>query len=1079
MILPLPVSKKLLNLPPFFHPNLLEKIRIGEHTYLLGKEYRDYGNIEAQRKALAACLFKAFGVGVRKFFELSNRGFFLGYPSLEGTNGVEDFVGAPVFSKIGWFPFKNRELLFILRAIEEKANRRVFSLTGPEGVGKSWVIRRVVDFSPEGILLNGKWKNLEKLAERILREKRWRVIGIENFGMGNTREIFRVLSLALNEAVFLLEGQFDIGYTLRVEPPEIALWMRNLVTLDEEARETALSLLRENACPGELIKGLLKGKGEDARKLDEKVDPEIAVSFTDKIKNLMDQGEYERVIEITDKERGDEIKAVRAQAFLSLGEREEAEKILRRCRTKLCRALNSYLKGMEFIPEPDNSPEIFLWAGKVAEKREDFLLAEALYRRGYSRALSEFDSRMAGLIASDLGAFFFRQGDINQAEEFFRNSLWLLSSSSSPRAYTISCFNLGEVLFIKGQWLEAERMYKISYRESLKSPLSLSHGYDCASLGYLVFLKGDFSKGRELLYKAWEIFSKQGTKEERSDVAMKIFEYSLDRGEFPEDLMKLHFLYPAEELRRFFAGEDFQGSGPWSLLLYGLRKKDRKLILKAASKFASERKEGEENFCYYLLGKFELWRRSDAGKLKKALRWYRRRGSFRAEVIEKFLRPEETKADVRLRTRGEEDVFEEIFTLSLDRVPGKFRGFFLMDDEGNLLLKKATPSIPWILIRNFTEAEVCNDTSRCERQELKEELFLRGVRSYIIAGENYGRGKIIGFVGDVLENSFSSQELVEMESLLKLVAREMEPRKEFVFLKGSSWEMRKVYFSLRKAASHEYPVLIQGETGTGKEVAARSIHELRKKGNFVAINCAAIPESLLESELFGYKAGAFTGATKDKPGLVEETEGGILFLDEVSEIPYVLQAKLLRVLQEKKVRRLGDTVEREVKFKLISASNRDLFELVERGEFRRDLFYRISTQVIDMPSLRTRKEDILPLAIFLAERSAGVRIDISREARRLLLNYSWPGNVRELESVIKSAVAVMEEGETLLLPQHLPSYIKSGESTFSLEDARNLWERNYVLAVLEANSWEISRAASELGISRQHLYNLIRKHRIK
>jgi len=1078
VILPLPTSRRLLNLPPFFHPNLLEKIRVGANVYLIGRDFSGAGDINLQRKALSACISKALGIRVKKFFELSNKGFFLGYPSAEANYNIDEPIGAPVFSRVGWFPFQSRELLFILRMMEERGRRKIFSIVGPKGSGKSWVIRRVVDFSPEGILLDGRWKNLEKLAERILRERRWRVIGMENFGEGTSKEIFRVLSLSLEEAVFLLEGEYDGGYSVEVRPPEFSQWKKNLVFLDEEAREIALSILRENPCPGVFIKALVQGKQNDRKEEIKKAFPETGSQVVDG-ETLLDFGEYERVIEVTADSNDGRTRVLRAQAFLSMGRRKQAEAVLKRCRTKLCRALAAYLQGKEFLPKPDDPPEVFLWAGKGAEKRRDLLMAEALYRRGYTLALSRFDARTAGLIASDLGALFFRQEDLEQAEKFFRNSLWLLSSSRSTKAYTISCYNLAEVLFRKGEWNEAERLYRISYRESLKSPFSLSHGYDCSSLGYLLFLKGNPEEGKKLLYTALKIFLEKGSPEELSDIAMKIFEYSIDRGEEPEGLLNLKLLHPAEVFRRFFAGEKMEGEDPWTVFLKGLKSRNRKMILKAATGFSSKGKEGEEFFCYYMLGKFNLWNRRDAGKLRRALKWYRRRGCFRERALENILSIRNSKSETEIRSIGEDDVFEELFALSVDKFEGRFRGFFLLDDEGNILLRKATPSIPWFLVRNYREPHICDDSSRCHIQELKEELFLKGIRSYMVAGKEIGRGILIGFVGDLVENSYSHVELEEMQRLLSLATDKIELRSRFHLFVGGSWAMRKVYFKLRKASSHGYPVLIVGETGTGKELAARSIHELWGRGNFVPVNCAAIPESLLESELFGYKAGAFTGASRDKRGLLEEADGGVLFLDEIGEIPPSLQAKLLRVLQEKKIRRLGDTVERPVDFKLVSASNRDLPEMVEEGKFRRDLYYRISTFVVEMPPLRERKEDILPLAEYFAERISGTKIEISRAAKDILLNHSWPGNVRELEGVIRAALAMMEEGETLLLPQHLPSFLKPDIKRSSLEDARNQWERGYILAALEANSWEISKTASELGISRQHLYNLIRKHRIK
>jgi DNA-binding NtrC family response regulator len=255
-----------------------------------------------------------------------------------------------------------------------------------------------------------------------------------------------------------------------------------------------------------------------------------------------------------------------------------------------------------------------------------------------------------------------------------------------------------------------------------------------------------------------------------------------------------------------------------------------------------------------------------------------------------------------------------------------------------------------------------------------------------------------------------------------------KPRTSFI---AESPAMREVYDVVTRIADSRATVLITGESGTGKEVVATLIHELspRRKHRFVAVSCAALPETLLESELFGYEKGAFTGAQTSKPGRFELAHGGTLFLDEIGEIPMPVQVKLLRALQEREFERLGATTPTRVDVRLITATNRNLHEAVEQGVFRLDLLYRLQVVEIELPPLRQRQEDILPLANFFLERSArenGRNLQwISDRAAKALADYPWPGNVRELENVIERAVALSAPDEESLGLQHLPPTLRT------------------------------------------------------
>jgi transcriptional regulator with PAS, ATPase and Fis domain len=243
--------------------------------------------------------------------------------------------------------------------------------------------------------------------------------------------------------------------------------------------------------------------------------------------------------------------------------------------------------------------------------------------------------------------------------------------------------------------------------------------------------------------------------------------------------------------------------------------------------------------------------------------------------------------------------------------------------------------------------------------------------------------------------------------------------------------MREVLATIEQVADSRATILVTGESGTGKEVVARLIHDLstRASAPYVALSCAALPETLLESELFGYVKGAFTGADTDKPGRFETAQGGTLFLDEIGDIPAATQVKLLRVLQEREIERLGSTRPTPIDVRLVTATNRDLGEAVEDGSFRLDLLYRLQVVEILLPPLRDRKEDVMPLAEhFLARFSAenGRRLTrVSDGALTALLAYAWPGNVRELENTMERAVVLAAREDEVLAVDHLPKHIKT------------------------------------------------------
>jgi len=294
---------------------------------------------------------------------------------------------------------------------------------------------------------------------------------------------------------------------------------------------------------------------------------------------------------------------------------------------------------------------------------------------------------------------------------------------------------------------------------------------------------------------------------------------------------------------------------------------------------------------------------------------------------------------------------------------------------------------------------------------------------------------------------------------------------------GATGKMQRIFRLIGKVAPTESTVLILGESGTGKELIARAIHlqSRRAHGSFVPVNCGALPENLIESELFGYVRGAFTGAANSRRGLIEEADGGTLFLDEIGEMPPATQVKLLRFLENSEVRRLGDNETRIVDVRVLAATNVDIKRLLDEGRFREDLYYRLNVVSIELPSLRERREDIPLLAGYFLEkfaRAAGRELTgFAEDAKAALLRYDYPGNVRELENAIERAVALSQSD--VIVPEDLPPQLTTPPTQDFLRHALDRgWtldelSRAYLARVLERTGGNKKQAATILGIDRR------------
>jgi len=357
---------------------------------------------------------------------------------------------------------------------------------------------------------------------------------------------------------------------------------------------------------------------------------------------------------------------------------------------------------------------------------------------------------------------------------------------------------------------------------------------------------------------------------------------------------------------------------------------------------------------------------------------------------------------------------------------------------------------------------------------------------------------------DYLTKPFSMDELLliakrlvrikQLEEENLLLRKKVEERYGLEGLVGKSPQMLKIYDLIETVSQTDTTVLINGESGTGKELVANAIHlrSLRKNGPFIKVNCAALPETLLESELFGHEKGAFTGAIKQRKGRFEMADGGTLFLDEIGDISPVVQVKLLRVLQEKKFERVGGNETLSVDVRLICATQKDLKEEIRKGTFREDLYYRLNVVPVNLPPLRERREDILLLADHFMDKFSkkmGKEIaGLSEDAKTLLLRYPFPGNIRELENMLERAIALIKG--KIIQAEDLPDEVCGQPSSIQdvckriggakpLASATKLFEKEYIQNVLEKTRGKKGQAADTLGISRKTLWEKIKELEIE
>ena len=411
-------------------------------------------------------------------------------------------------------------------------------------------------------------------------------------------------------------------------------------------------------------------------------------------------------------------------------------------------------------------------------------------------------------------------------------------------------------------------------------------------------------------------------------------------------------------------------------------------------------------------------------------------------------------------------------------------------DAALQLLESESPEVVLTDVRMPGEGGMAVVERSMELEKTRPVIIMSGFASLETAQEAVELGASL-FVQKPFRNA-AMVSIVETFGKIRELEREnerlrglLDAGEGFEGVVGSSEQMRAVFERVRTVAPTEVTILIQGESGTGKERIARAVHDLsaRSAGPFVALSCAALPEALLEAELFGHERGAFTDAKKDRKGRFELANGGTFFLDDIDDMPLGVQVKLLRVLQERSIERVGGETSHDVDIRVVAATKLPLRELVREGRFREDLYYRIQVVPIELPPLRLREGDVPGLFAHLLERHGGGRsYEVSRSAMSALERYPWPGNVRELENAVQRAVALAGDRKELALGDLLPrdsrwrDAVEVSDEVETLRVVMRGAERRHLERALEATGGHRSQAADLLGISRKVLWEKLRDH---
>ena len=772
--------------------------------------------------------------------------------------------------------------------------------------------------------------------------------------------------------------------------------------------------------------------------------------------------------------------------------------------------------------------EIQSQMAKLWREKGNFKEAEALYKTIYVKSETEGLALRSAFIAVDLGNLYLENDDDFQAECWYQKALHLFEKEKNADGIMLVNSNLINIFFAKGNWLEAEKLLRAVLAANEEKQLPNSCAIDYLNWASLENLRLHDDKALKLVERAAEIFKNAGNNKGLSECAYIRGKIACSAGNPLPAMIAEEKWFNADQrtaCRIFRQFDSLAGTGRESaaikmldgiasakikfdtlrLLLTRNRKKEWLNLFK---EIAWELSRKAKNYYYYEFWYMHFDLSAEALPGTDPLReeflamhdfFTMNKRTLSAKLDHLRLREEESEShrdlfdDARLvgnyrQWRLPEDFFNSFF-YEINK-PTRI-GWLTMDirEKEQPLFKFSSSALFKELGEQMLQHTLeAPENKNYDLSEIKKNFTSQEKFFYPFANTKMIRWPIadqilacvvIGFPdGEFYFQDFFERHKETFKKFQVLfnnfLQNEYRTHEKLDFIVGASEKIKKLKTMIAQVSKVDFSLLVTGESGSGKELVANAVHLLSPRASqpFVSVNAAAIPETLLEAELFGYKKGAFSGAAENRIGLLEAADRGTFFLDEIADLPLLLQAKVLRVLQEKEIRRLGENKTIKIDIRLISASNQNLEELIKKNLFREDLFYRLQDLVIHIPPLRERREDI-PLLIeyFLSKfgypRPTPVKLLAIADMFR---NDRLPGNVRELESKIKQMITFNPELEVPAMDEN---------EVCDLKSARRIFERNLLLNTLSEQSWHRNKTAEKLGISRMALFNLLKKYKIK
>ncbi len=648
---------------------------------------------------------------------------------------------------------------------------------------------------------------------------------------------------------------------------------------------------------------------------------------------------------------------------------------------------------------------------------------------------------------------YFVKCEFEKSIEYLDEARKLSEKLGDSKVEALICGNLGRVYTLSGEWRKAERNLETGFKYHQRTGDSLSLCKDLLSLGFLACLRRDFQPSKRFLARAFELAQKH--KFLRELAIYHEYAGQLAHSSGDQKKAKAHFLEAIEFSRKAAPEGDINNQAYRLLAELQVAREDFDQALISCQKSlevsASLGEKIEEGAAYRILGQIY----SARSEKDKSSEYFSKSIAILQQVGAKY---ELARSYLEA---GRSPIFDYYKRLGfLSNAESLFRN---LDSKYHLGLVNSAITHLLVGEKDYSKAQVFLAEAETLFKQSNDQKELRQVRD--------------------LKRS------IEEASCHSSMLAKANGKVTFENVMTQNTEMTEIVEKLKQVMDYDISILLEGETGTGKDLIAKAIHfsSSRKDKRFVAVNCAALPESLLENELFGHKRGAYTGADKDQPGLFEEAEGGTLYLDQVEEIPISTQVKLLRSIEEKEITRLGDTKPRKIKVSIISSSIEDLREAVKTGKFRQDLYFRLNTFSVKLPSLRDRKEDI-PLLFRHFLKHHGVEEKKVKDFERngtlkRFLEYGWPGNVRELENEIKRMVVLSQAGDRDpcgVLSDKLvnPTSSRASSEKATLYHQVAEFEKEKIMDALRQSSWIKLRAARLLGIPEATIRNKMKKHQI-